>query len=33
MTKGSLHFPVGQPLPDRLVERLVAVRLRQVRSS
>jgi uncharacterized protein YdhG (YjbR/CyaY superfamily) len=33
MTKGSLHFPVDQPLPDRLVERLVAVRLRQVRSS
>jgi uncharacterized protein YdhG (YjbR/CyaY superfamily) len=33
MTKGSLHFPVDQPLPDRLVERLVAVRLRQIRSS
>jgi uncharacterized protein YdhG (YjbR/CyaY superfamily) len=33
MTKGSLHFPVDQPLPDRLVERLVAVRLRQIRTS
>jgi uncharacterized protein YdhG (YjbR/CyaY superfamily) len=31
MTKGSLHFPVDQPLPDRIVERLIAVRLRQIR--
>jgi uncharacterized protein YdhG (YjbR/CyaY superfamily) len=30
MTKGSLHFPIDQPLPDRLVERLIAVRIRQV---
>lgn len=29
-TKGSLHFPVDQPLPDRLVESLITVRLRQV---
>ena len=28
-TKGSLHFPVDTPLPDELVRRLVAVRLRQ----
>lgn len=28
-TKGALRFPVGQPLPDALVEKLVAVRLRQ----
>ena len=33
MTKGSLHFPVDQPLPDRLVERLITVRLRQLRGS
>jgi uncharacterized protein YdhG (YjbR/CyaY superfamily) len=33
MTKGSLHFPVDQPLPDRLVERLITVRLRQIRGS
>ncbi|MHB8499004.1 MAG: iron chaperone [Acidimicrobiales bacterium] len=31
MTKGSLHFPVDQPLPHRLVERLITVRLRQIR--
>jgi uncharacterized protein YdhG (YjbR/CyaY superfamily) len=29
-TKGSLHFPVDQPLPRPIVERLVEVRLRQV---
>lgn len=28
-TKGSLHFPIDQPLPDALVEKLVTVRLRQ----
>jgi uncharacterized protein YdhG (YjbR/CyaY superfamily) len=33
MTKGSLHFPVDRPLPDRLVERLITVRLRQLRGS
>lgn len=27
MTNGSLHFPVDQPLPNELVERLVAARL------
>jgi uncharacterized protein YdhG (YjbR/CyaY superfamily) len=27
MTKGSLHFPVDEPLPDELVEKLVALRL------
>lgn len=31
MTKGSLHFPIDQPLPDRLVERLITVRLNQIR--
>jgi uncharacterized protein YdhG (YjbR/CyaY superfamily) len=29
MTKGSLHFPIDQPLPDELVERLISVRLQQ----
>jgi uncharacterized protein YdhG (YjbR/CyaY superfamily) len=29
MTKGSLHFPVDQPLPRAVVERLIAVRLRE----
>ena len=28
-TKGSLHFPVDEPLPRGLVEALVAVRVRQ----
>ncbi len=28
-TTGSLHFPVDQPLPAALVEKLIAVRLRQ----
>jgi uncharacterized protein YdhG (YjbR/CyaY superfamily) len=26
-TKGALHFPVDTPLPKRLVEKLIAVRL------
>ena len=30
-TPGSLHFPVDQPLPRPLVEKLIEVRLRQVR--
>jgi uncharacterized protein YdhG (YjbR/CyaY superfamily) len=30
MTKGSLHFPVDQPLPKAVVKRLIAVRLREV---
>jgi uncharacterized protein YdhG (YjbR/CyaY superfamily) len=29
MTKGSLHFPVDQPLPSAVVERLIALRLRE----
>ena len=33
MTKGSLHFTTDKPLPDRLVEKLVTVRLRQIRRS
>jgi uncharacterized protein YdhG (YjbR/CyaY superfamily) len=33
MTKSSLHFPVDRPLPDRLVERLITVRLRQIHGS
>ncbi len=28
-TKGSLHFPVDEPLPKALVRQLVTVRLRQ----
>ena len=28
-TKGSLHFPVDEPLPHGLVERLVVTRLRE----
>ncbi len=27
MTKGSLHFPADEPLPDQLVEKLVTARL------
>ena len=27
MTKSSLHFPVDQPLPKVVVEKLIAVRL------
>jgi uncharacterized protein YdhG (YjbR/CyaY superfamily) len=30
-TPGSLHFPVDQPLPRSLVEKLIEVRLREVR--
>jgi len=29
MTKGSLHFPVDTPLPREIVEKLIAVRVRQ----
>jgi uncharacterized protein YdhG (YjbR/CyaY superfamily) len=29
-TKGSLHFPVDRPLPKPLVEKLMAIRLRQI---
>jgi uncharacterized protein YdhG (YjbR/CyaY superfamily) len=30
MSKGALRFPVDQPLPDSLVEKLVTARLRQL---
>ena len=29
-TKGSLHFPIDRPLPRPLVEKLIAIRLRQI---
>ncbi|MBV9278896.1 MAG: DUF1801 domain-containing protein [Chloroflexi bacterium] len=29
-TRGSLHFPVDRPLPKPLVEKLIAIRLRQI---
>jgi uncharacterized protein YdhG (YjbR/CyaY superfamily) len=29
-TKGSLHFPVDQPLPPELVSKLVTTRLREL---
>lgn len=31
-TEGSLHFPVDRPLPKALVKKLIAARLRQVKS-
>jgi uncharacterized protein YdhG (YjbR/CyaY superfamily) len=31
MTKSSLHFPVDEPLPRELVEKLIAVRLEDAR--
>jgi uncharacterized protein YdhG (YjbR/CyaY superfamily) len=30
MTKGSLHFPVGEPLPASLVHTLVTTRMREL---
>jgi uncharacterized protein YdhG (YjbR/CyaY superfamily) len=30
VTKSSLHFPIDTPLPRRLVERLIAVRLAEL---
>ncbi len=30
MTKGSLHFAIDEPLPGRLVNKLVTTRLRQL---
>jgi uncharacterized protein YdhG (YjbR/CyaY superfamily) len=30
-TKGSLHFPIDQPLPGPLVKKLINVRLNEVR--
>ena len=29
-TSGSLHFPIDTPLPKPLVEKLIALRLRQI---
>ena len=31
MTKSALHFPVDRPLPEAIVERLIAVRLEEIR--
>ncbi len=31
MTKSSLHFPVGRPLPKAIVKRLIAARLGEIR--
>ena len=31
MTKSALHFPVDRPLPKQIVERLIAVRLTEMR--
>jgi uncharacterized protein YdhG (YjbR/CyaY superfamily) len=31
-TTGSLHFPIDQPLPKALVKKLIAIRLKEVRS-
>ena len=33
MTKSALHFPVDQPLPRALVEKLIAVRRAEARPS
>ncbi len=30
-TEGSLHFPIDKPIPKALVEKLIAVRLKQVK--
>jgi len=32
MSKGALRFPIDQPLPDSLVEKLITARLRQLSS-
>ena len=32
-TPGSLHFPIDKPLPKALVKKLIATRLKEVRSS
>lgn len=32
ISKGSLQFPIDKPLPKALVKKLIAVRLREVRS-
>ena len=31
MAKSALHFPVDRPLPKKIVERLIAVRLAEMR--
>src|SRR4051812_23407006 len=31
-TKGSLHFPIETPLPNRLVKQLVTTRMRQLQA-
>ena len=31
-TDGSLHFPIDKPLPKTLVKKLIAVRLRQIKT-
>ena len=31
MTKSSLHFPVDRPLPKTLVQKLIALRLEEIR--
>jgi len=31
MTKSALHFPIDQPLPKALVEKLIAVRVAEAR--
>jgi len=33
MTPGTLHFAIDEPLPRALVEKLIAVRLRQVQDA
>jgi uncharacterized protein YdhG (YjbR/CyaY superfamily) len=33
MTRSALHFAVDRPLPETLVERLIAVRLEELRQS
>jgi uncharacterized protein YdhG (YjbR/CyaY superfamily) len=32
-TKGSLHFPIDQPLPQPLVKKMVELRLQQIRQA
>jgi uncharacterized protein YdhG (YjbR/CyaY superfamily) len=32
-TPGSLHFPIDKPLPKALVKKLIATRLKEIRSS
>jgi uncharacterized protein YdhG (YjbR/CyaY superfamily) len=31
-TEGSLHFPIDKPLPQALVKKLIAARLRELKS-